>query len=343
MKNHFKLILLTLLTLSFAGCKNDNNFSIEGTIEGEYAGYIYLKYNGMVDSTVVRNNQFRFEGKVDHPVEASFKQSANHPVTSSFYFSDEDLKVIVATEQYFFVVKEISGSPTMILVEETINDIGALLDEDRNPNQKLYAAFKKLISENPDNPFVGEIYVELVTEANLLTLEQVNELSAMLKPSALDESSSNSLKLATDRMNKINVGDPFPFFEYVTKDNQEITLNTFKGDYLLIDFWASWCGPCVEAIPTLQATLNKYTDKNFSILGFSLDESKDTWIKTLEKLNPTWPQVIDTNGWGSEFAEELGVVFLPFNYLIGPDGNIVAINIRAKNLEAELEKLMSID
>lgn len=192
--------MIVLIIAIISACGRDTNFSIEGTIEGEYTGYIYLKYDGIIDSTLVENNQFYFRGKVEHPVEASFRQAADQPVANSFFFANEDLKIVLAPESSIFLVKEVSGSPTMVLVEETILNVRSILDENPNPNQKLYDFFKKLISENPNNPFVGDIYVELVTEANFLTLDQVNELSAMLEPSALDESSRNSLKRTTDRM-----------------------------------------------------------------------------------------------------------------------------------------------
>jgi len=130
-------------------------------------------------------------------------------------------------------------------------------------------------------------------------------------------------------------------FQFQTLVNSEVNNETYKGKYLLVDFWASWCGPCIAALPQLKALHSAYKSKSFDILSISLDESEEVWKKTLNKHQLSWSQSIDTNGWDSELAQELGVVFLPFNYLIDPNGKIIAINIDVEKLEKELPKLLT--
>jgi len=172
-----KLLFLPLTLLIISSCATDKktlpNFMLSGAVEGDYVGYIYLKYNEVIDSTLVVDNKFYFEGNVNHPVEAFLKQKLDE-AGPSFYFAQENIELTVTPKNGRFYLTEISGSKTMLLVESALEDLGAILEEELNPNEKLYAALKNLIEENPDNPFVGEIFVELVTDAHRLTLDQSN-------------------------------------------------------------------------------------------------------------------------------------------------------------------------
>jgi thiol-disulfide isomerase/thioredoxin len=335
-------ILLTSLIISSCTTnkKTPPNFTLNGTIGEDYEGYIYLKYNDIIDSTLVVDSKFYFEGNVDHPVEAFLKQKPDD-VGAPFYFAQENIDLTITRKNNRFYLTEISGSKTMLLIESVLEDIGTILEEELNPNEKLYAALKNLIQENPDNPFVGELFVELVTDAHRITLDQSNELYSMLQPTALDASDKQSFELAINRMKNLNIGDSMIDFKFQTIINTEVNNETYRGKYLLVDFWASWCGPCIAALPRLKALHSAYNTKSFDILSISLDESEEVWKKTLNKHQLPWSQSIDTNGWDSELAQELGVVFLPFNYLIDPNGKIVAINIDVEKLEKELPKLLT--
>ena len=131
-----------------------------------------------------------------------------------------------------------------------------------------------------------------------------------------------------------------PDFTMADTSGKAVSLSSFKGKYLLVDFWASWCKPCRFENPNVVAAYNQYKDKNFTILGVSLDENKNAWLKAIEADGLTWTQVSDLKGWENSAAALYGVRSIPYNLLLDPNGNIIAENLRGKELTATLEKFL---
>jgi thiol-disulfide isomerase/thioredoxin len=121
-----------------------------------------------------------------------------------------------------------------------------------------------------------------------------------------------------------------------------VRLSSFRGKYVLVDFWASWCGPCRQENPNVVKLYNKYKGKGFTILGVSLDKAGDkpAWLAAIKNDGLTWTQVSDLNGWSNLAARLYGVQSIPQNFLIDPQGKIVAKGLRGDDLDAALEKLL---
>lgn len=124
------------------------------------------------------------------------------------------------------------------------------------------------------------------------------------------------------------------------ENGKTVTLSSFKGKYVLIDFWASWCGPCRQENPNVVAAYQKFKDKNFTILGVSLDKNKDAWVNAIKADNLAWPQVSELQYWNSQAARDYGVQSIPANFLVDPSGNIIAQNLRGPALEARLAEVL---
>lgn len=119
-----------------------------------------------------------------------------------------------------------------------------------------------------------------------------------------------------------------------------VSLSQFKGKYVLVDFWASWCGPCRKDNPNVVKAYNEFKDKNFTILGVSLDQSKDAWLKAIQQDSLSWTQVSDLKFWNNEAATLYGVQAIPYNVLLDPAGNIIAENLHGAEIAQTLRKVI---
>ena len=135
----------------------------------------------------------------------------------------------------------------------------------------------------------------------------------------------------------LNIGQPPPAISLPAPNGDIHTLSSLKGKLVLIDFWASWCAPCVNEQPELKALYHQHINKvkagKFEILGVSLDKKKENWQRIITQLKIDWLQVSDLMFWKSPVAKEYGIEELPFNVVVNEQGNIVAINLHGKALE----------
>lgn len=123
------------------------------------------------------------------------------------------------------------------------------------------------------------------------------------------------------------------------QEGENVKLSDLRGKYVLLDFWASWCVPCREENPFVVKAYEKYKSKNFEIFAISLDTEKGNWLEAIKKDNLTWVHGSDLKGQNNSAAEVYGVQGIPANYLIDPDGFIIAKDLRGVDLEKELEKI----
>ena len=136
------------------------------------------------------------------------------------------------------------------------------------------------------------------------------------------------------------VGSQAPDFSMADASGKQIALSSFKGKYVLIDFWASWCGPCRGENPNVVANYNKFKNKNFTVLGVSLDEDKTKWLEAIKKDKLSWAHVSDLKGWNSASVPLFGFDGIPYNVLIDPTGKIIATELRGEELGRKLEVVL---
>jgi len=315
-------------------------------------GEIYFVPSGdiqKIDTVKVMNDQYSYEGNVTEPTVymANFGADQNPAflmvepgnITLNYEVNNlESIDIKGGKEQAVYAQYVALGKPIM----SQMDSLGQIAQANEN-NQELInslqenffaldAELKKkqltFITNNKSSiaaAFIGINYLNEKMDKTLADVEQVNAL--------LDEKVKASYygkKLAELQ------GSIAPDFTLNDVNNQPISLSSFKGKVTLIDFWASWCGPCRAENPNVVAAYNKFHAKGFEILGVSLDDQKEKWIQAISKDKLTWTHVSDLQGWQSEVATKYGIQSIPSNFLIDASGKIIAKNLRGEDLEKKL-------
>jgi peroxiredoxin len=173
-----------------------------------------------------------------------------------------------------------------------------------------------------------------------LSLKEQEEMLSKISPAAKDN------KMAKDIYKSIEVdkltGPGMNAIDFTQNDTsgKAVALKDFKGKYVLVDFWASWCGPCRAENPNVVAAFNKFKDKNFTVVGVSLDKIKEKWLAAIYKDNLAWTQVSDLNYWDNAVAKLYDIRSIPSNLLIGPDGKIIAKDLHEGELDKKLTEII---
>jgi peroxiredoxin len=219
------------------------------------------------------------------------------------------------------------------------NTMNAIRSEYGNLNQQFISGLKNFINAHPKSVVSGFIIANEMNNPNIPMEDVVESLSY------IDKSIENTMfvKQANKRAQAVKgtmVGFPANNFTQNSPEGKPVKLSDFKGKYVLIDFWASWCGPCRQENPTVVAAFNKFKNKGFTVLGVSLDSNKDRWLEAITKDNLTWTQVSDLKGWANDVGKLYNISSIPQNLLIDKDGKIIAKNLRGPALEEKLAEVI---
>lgn len=364
------LLALALVTAT-SSCSKKEGFTINGTIAGLDKGTVYLentdeKGNKTIkDSTEIKEGAFTFEGKVAEPLLYSIKLKGQD--YGAFLLLDNEVIKFEAKKDSIFKAK-ITGATQYDIYQSYYNNEFKEIQKLAGPIYKLSDSLSqngkvkptseqqammdkkwkdlqafaddltdKYIIKNKDK--VGAALVISDRIVSYGTPEQVKKYYAVLSPEVQKSFYGKQLKEAIDLNEKTAVGAKAPEFSQTDVNGKIIKLSDYKGKYVLVDFWASWCGPCRKENPNVVLAYKTYHDKGFDVLGVSLDDKENLWEKAIKKDGLTWTHVSDLKGWKNEAAVLYGVKMVPTNYLIGPDGKIVAKNLREEALQSKLKEI----
>ncbi len=342
-----KLIYLFVVVTLFIACTNSNGYVVTGTIEGAVEGdVIYLSSEEKgdfvnLDSTVIKNGEFVFKGRQDTVVNRYVRTKKRVGDSKRKLFADFFLENGKINLTLTSMGSTVSGTPN--------NDIYQAIRDEVNDLQKNLANLPKeeQIKEF-DKVFIGVMknaatrYIKMPVGVHFLKQVQyfmeTAELVAILEQ--IPEGLANDpviiqMKELVDRKLAIAIGSEFVDFTMNTPEGKSVKLSEYagKGKVVLVDFWASWCGPCRSAVSGLIKIYEQYKDKGFEIVSVSLDQDADAWKEGIKKLGMPWLQMSDLQSWKSEGVKSYAVGIIPATVLIDAEGKIIARDLHGEELE----------
>jgi len=197
----------------------------------------------------------------------------------------------------------------------------------------------KYINAHP-NSVISVQALSQYTRLEPVVAAEVKALYNALSAKTRNTAAGKAFAAVIATMEKTGIGSLAPDFVQNDVSGKPVKLSDFKGKYVLIDFWASWCAPCRQENPNVVKAYNQYKDKNFIIIGVSLDNSKEPWLKAIEKDGLTWTHVSDLKAFDNQVVKQYNVTSVPTNFLVGPDGKIIAHNLRGEALVEKLSQVL---
>jgi len=319
-----------------------------------------------VSSATVQAGKFTLKGNVSHPEFSMMYIDNKGP--AQFFIENVNIRIVVDLEN--MEKSKVTGSKENEVFMEFMTGLEKFTQQQKKLQDSYIALSTSSVATPEAVTNIRKQMEQIETEysayminfvqknpgkiTTAFLLSSVNGLMQLLNISQLEQlvnsydaktSQSQWMKMINDRVatdKRTAIGQPFLDITLKTPDDKPISISDYagKGKYVLLDFWAAWCGPCRNANPRVVELYKRYKDKGFEIVGISLDQSKDAWVKAIRDDNLNWPHMSDLNYWNSAAAKLYSVSSIPHMVLLGKDGKIIAKGLHVESLSAKLAELL---
>jgi peroxiredoxin len=353
--------------IALTACTGNSGYTINGEIADvndgdsiflvEMSGRQIAKQQG----AVINGGKFQFKGEQATPVlrYIMYQNDSENDQSLDFFLENGTIKVKMDTEK-----PSVTGTPNndayqkvrdeLNELESQMSDVYEKLSTEENLGDDVRGALEKQ-SEDLEQQFLNALAKG--TKANAtnevgihmlknfyyyLETPDLAEVVSQIPEKFLSDEAVIRIKQQVEKLTATAVGKPFTDFQLNDPEGKPVKLSDYagKGKVVLVDFWASWCGPCRQEMPNVVKVYNQYKNKGFEIVGVSLDQTADAWKKGIADLSITWPQMSDLKYWQCEAAAIYGVTAIPHTVLIDKDGTIIARNLRGEKLYEKIAELL---